>query len=125
AAAQPSIQAARRPFGVREPEVGHPAGDELVELADAVSHRHAPAPPGQPPQPALQPLDRLGATWIVTCGPLKENPNPGSVASAACRIEDFSRFTFSLSRRSITSQTLPDTLWAARSLRTKTRRSSA
>ncbi|MGH3439618.1 MAG: hypothetical protein ACRDRN_24585, partial [Sciscionella sp.] len=36
-----------------------------------------------------------------------------------------SRFTLSFSRRSITSQTLSNTRWAARSLRTKTRRSSA
>jgi len=49
----------------------------------------------------------------------------GSVACAACRIEDFSRFTFSFNRRSITPQTLSNTLWAARPLRTKTRRSSA
>jgi len=67
----------------------------------------------------------FGATWILTCGPDRRNPNPGSVACAACRIEDFSRFTFSFSRRSITPQTLSNTLWAARSLRTKTRRSSA
>ena len=66
-----------------------------------------------------------GAIRIPTCGPSKKNPNPSSVACAACRIEDFSRFTFSFSRRSITPQTLSNTLWAARSLRTKTRRSSA
>ncbi len=55
-------------------------------------------------------LIALGAIWIVTCGPCRENPNPSSVAPAACRIEDFSRFTFSRSRRSITPQTLSNTL---------------
>jgi hypothetical protein len=38
-----------------------------------------------------------------------------NVGQQACRIEDFSRFTFSLSRRSITLQTLSNTLWAASS----------
>ncbi len=51
-------------------------------------------------------LIAFGATRILTCGPSKQHPNPSGVASAACRIEDFSRFTFSLSRRSITPQTL-------------------
>ncbi|MGO9079975.1 MAG: hypothetical protein ACLQDY_13165 [Streptosporangiaceae bacterium] len=41
---------------------------------------------------------------------MRKNPNPSSVACAACRIEDFSRFTFSFSRRSITPQTLSNTL---------------
>src|SRR6266566_684446 len=58
-AAQPSVQIAERRSGVREPEVGHPAGGEPVEPADAVIHRHAPAPPRQDPQLILQPLDRL------------------------------------------------------------------
>ncbi len=34
-------------------------------------------------------LTAFGATWIVTCEPVSENPNPSSVACAACRIEDF------------------------------------
>ena len=67
----------------------------------------------------------FGATRILGCVPWRKNPNPSSVACAACRIEDFSRFTFSFSRCSITPQALSNTLWAARSLRTKTRRSSA
>jgi hypothetical protein len=52
----------------------------------------------------------LGAIRIPARGPSKKNPNPSSVASAACRIEDFSRFTFSFNRRSITPQTLSNTL---------------
>jgi hypothetical protein len=67
----------------------------------------------------------FGAIRISTRLPLTRNPKPSSVACAACRIEDFSRFTFSFSRCSVTPQTLSNTLWAARSLRTKTRRSSA
>ncbi len=67
----------------------------------------------------------LGSIRIPTRGPSKKNPNPSSAACAAGWIEDFSRFTFSFSRRSITPQALSNTLWAARSLRTKTRRSSA
>ena len=55
-------------------------------------------------------LIALGANRILTCGPSKSNPNPSNVASAACRIEDFSRFTFSFNRRSITPQTLSNTL---------------
>src|SRR5262249_45794803 len=52
-------------------------------------------------------LIAFGAARILTCEPVRRNPNPGSVACAACRIEDFSRFTVSFSRRSITPQTLP------------------
>ena len=96
--------------GVREPEVGHPAGGELVEPADAVVHRHPPAPPGQDPQLVFQPLDRLGGDPDPDLRAGEKNPNPSSVACAACRIEDFSRFTFSFSRRSITPQTLSNTL---------------
>ena len=55
-------------------------------------------------------LIALRATRILTCGSVRRNPNPSSVACAACRIEDFSRFTFSLSRCSITPQTLSNTL---------------
>jgi hypothetical protein len=73
----------------------------------------------------LQPRDRLGGDPDPGPRAVKKNPNPGKVAWRACRIEDFSRFTFGFSRRSSTPQTLSNTLWAARSLRTKTRRSSA
>jgi hypothetical protein len=55
-------------------------------------------------------LIAFGATTILTCRPVRRNPNPSSLACAGCRIEDFSRFTFSFSRRSITSQTLSNTL---------------
>jgi len=59
---------------------------------------------------SLRRLTAFGSTRILTFGPWREKPNPSSVASAACLIEDFSRFTFSFSRRSITSQTLSNTL---------------
>ena len=96
AAADPSVQAAERPFRVRDPEVAHPAGDEPVQFADAVS---IDTPQLRRVMIRSRPFSRstaLGASRILTCGPLKKNPNPSSVASAACRIEDFFRFTFSL-----------------------------
>ena len=55
-------------------------------------------------------LIAFGATQILTCEPDRRNPKPSSVACAACRIEDFSRFTFSFSRRPVTPQTLSNTL---------------
>ena len=55
-------------------------------------------------------LIAFGATTIVTCEPVRRNPNPSSLACAACRIEDFSRFTFSFSHRPVTPQTLSNTL---------------
>ena len=55
----------------------HPAGDELVRLANAELHRHAPqSPPCQDPQLALQPLDRLRGDQDLTGGPSKQNPEP-------------------------------------------------
>src|SRR5712692_10897007 len=60
AATQPGIECGERAVVLGEPKVLYPAADVLVEFANPVGHRDAPASPGQLPQPMAKVLERLG-----------------------------------------------------------------
>src|SRR5216684_3683182 len=60
ATTQPGIEFGERAVVLGEPKVLYPAADVLVEFANPVGQRDAPASPGKLTQPMAKILERLG-----------------------------------------------------------------